>query len=238
MSKKILSFFAFVFVSLLTVIGQESAVPNKPENIRVLPENFKEDYQLDKYNYEESVSLITKFKIWFFQLILDTFNIEDNKDEIIIYIIYFLKFLMYLFVSIGVYFFIKMILGKEGRWLFKRNKNEYNDPEFAIEEDIQSVNFEELIQKAVKEGDYRLAIKYQYFYLLRKLDASGVIKYDPQKTTYDYQLDLEDTQYNSIFSKAAYYYTYIWYGEFSIDAKEYQTTSNVFTQLLKPLKDE
>ena len=95
-----------------------------------------------------------------------------------------------------------------------------------------------MIQKAVSENDYRLAVKYHYFYLLRKLDAASIIKYDPQKTTYDYQLDLEGTKYNSVFSKAAYYYTYIWYGEFSIDANEYQTTSHVFTQLLKPLKDE
>ena len=236
MSKKILSFFAFVFVSLLTVIGQESAVPDKPKNIRVLPENFKEDYQSDKYNYEESVSLVTKFKIWLMEALKGLFEIDsDSAKETVQWLKYAFYFVV---IGLAVYLLIKMILGKEGRWLFKRNKKKYTDPDFAIEEDIQSVNFEDLIQKAVEDKDYRLAVKYHYFYLLRKLDESGIIKYDPQKTTYDYQLDLEGTKYNSIFSKAAYYYTYIWYGEFTIDANEYKTTSNVFIQLLKPIKDE
>jgi len=208
MSRRVLVFLMFSFISILTVVGKNTSIPNQPKEIRLLPESFKEDYQSDKYNYTESVSLLTKFKIWIVQKLKELFVL------------------------------VKMILGKDGRWLFKRNKNEYNDPEFAIEEDIQSVNFEELIQKAVKEGDYRLAIKYQYFYLLRKLDASGVIKYDPQKTTYDYQLDLEGTQYNSIFSKAAYYYTYIWYGEFTIDAEEYNKAVQTFNQLLTQTKDE
>ena len=236
MSRRVLVFLMFSLITLLTVVSQNTSIPNQPKEIRLLPENFKEDYQSDKYNYTESVSLLTKFKIWIVQKLKELFEVDnDSANEtfkVLENIFYFIV------IALAVYLLVKMILGKDGRWLFKLNKNEYNDPEFAIEEDIQSVNFEELIQKAVKEGDYRLAIKYQYFYLLRKLDASGVIKYDPQKTTYDYQLDLEGTQYNFIFSKAAYYYTYIWYGEFSIDAKEYQTTSNVFTQLLKPLKDE
>ena len=105
----------------------------------------------------------------------------------------------------------------------------------AIQEDIQSVDFKKLITAAEENNDYREATKYQYFNLLKKLDTAGYIGFDFQKTTYDYQLELEDTKFNKTFNKAAYYYTYIWYGEFEVDYNEYQTTSNVYTQILNTI---
>lgn len=236
MSRQLLTFYFICLFSLTNIVGQNMTLPNTPNEIRILPESFKDDYQSEVYNYNESVSLITKFKIWLLQKLSELF--EVNNDDAF-YVFDTIKYIFYfLVIALAVYLLAKMILGKEGRWLFKRNKTNDIDPDYAIEEDIQSVNFDELIEKALKQNDYRLAIKYHYFYLLKKLDDAAIIKYDPQKTTYDYQLSLEGTKHNSIFSKAAYYYTYIWYGEFSIDADEYQTTSNVFTQLLKTIKDE
>ena len=236
MNKKILSFFTAFLFQLFAVVSQNTPIPNQPNDIRILPENYKDNYQSSDYDYTESVSLITKFKIWFFQKLSDLFQVDNENAYDIFYTIR--NSIYFLIVGFAVFLLYKMILGKELRWFFKRKPAKNLDPDYVIDEDIQSVDFDELIANAVKQTNYRLAIKYHYFYLLKKLDEASIIKYDPQKTTYDYQLDLEGTQHNSIFSKAAYYYTYIWYGEFSIDANEYQTTSNTFTQLLKSLKDE
>ena len=236
MHKRLLAFIMFFLGPLLPIVGQNANAPNRPSEIRILPENFKEEYQSDDYNYTESVSIITKFKIWLIEKLKSLFSMGDqNAYETFNGLKYAFYFLV---IALAVYLLIKMILGKEGRWLFKRNQIKDLDPDYAINEDIQSVNFDELITKAVSENDYRLAIKYHYFYLLKKLDDAAIIKYDSQKTTYDYQLDLEGTKHNSVFNKAAYYYTYIWYGEFTIDANEYQTTSNVFSQLLNSISNE
>lgn len=236
MHKRQLLLFIFSLLSFIIAIGQHEPIPNVPNEIRILPDNFKEDYQSDEYNYTESVSLITKFKIWLLEKLKGLFDVNDaNAYETLTGLKYIFYFLV---IGLAVYLLVKMILGKEGRWLFGRNKSNDSDPDFTIDEDIQSVNFTELIAKAEATGDFRLAIKYHYFHLLKKLDDTTIIKYDSQKTTYDYQLELEGTKYSTIFSKAAYYYTYIWYGEFSIDTNEYQTTSNVFTQLLKSTRDE
>jgi len=132
---------------------------------------------------------------------------------------------------------VKMVLNKEGRWLFRRKKEKANTLEFEITENIQQVNFENLIQEAVQNKEYRLAIRYNYLLLLKKLDQYKIISYDPQKTTYDYSLDLEGTAHSKGFNKATYYYTYIWYGEFSIDAEEYTTASLVYAQILKSFKN-
>jgi len=71
---------------------------------------------------------------------------------------------------------------------------------------------------------------------LKKLDQFDVINYDAQKTTFDYQIEVEGSQYAAGFSKATYYYTYIWYGEFIIDEAVYQKTSYVYDELLKQFK--
>ena len=97
--------------------------------------------------------------------------------------------------------------------------------------------FDILIQEALQNKDYRLAVRYNYLLLLKRLDQYNIITYDSQKTTYDYSLDLEGTTYSTGFNKATYYYTYIWYGEFSIDEDEYKTASSVYAQILKSFKN-
>lgn len=129
-------------------------------------------------------------------------------------------------------------MNDEIRWIFGKKKEQSSAIEFGIEENIQQADFKTLISNAESKNNYRLAIKYYFLFVLKKLDDKNLINYDPQKTAHDYQLELEETTYTSEFNKVAYYYTYIWYGEFEIDDKEYATTSTVYVQLLKHLGHE
>lgn len=51
---------------------------------------------------------------------------------------------------------------------------------------VQSENIGELIASAVKDGDFRLAIRYYYLQLLRQLNQKELIKYEFQKTNSEY----------------------------------------------------
>ncbi|MBU2995114.1 hypothetical protein KO500_01650 [Cellulophaga baltica] len=228
--------FMFYFsIGITTVFGQEAIVPNQPEEVRVLPNSYKEDYKGATYDYVESISYVDKFNAWLKDLISNLFSI---RDENALNIIENLKILLYVLIIGGVVFLIvKMVLNKEGRWLFKRKKDAANELDYEIGENIQEVNFEALIDEALQAKDYRLAVRYNYLLVLKKLDQYNIISYDSQKTTYDYQIALEGTAYATGFNKATYYYTYIWYGEFAIDEKEYTTASTVYSQILKSFKN-
>lgn len=216
--------------------GQENTVPNTPEEVRALSNSFKEDYRGADYDYKESISWLDTFKAWLIDKISSWFRIENQGARDLLQN---LKLVFYILVILGVvYIIVKMILNKEGRWFFRRKKEEdANELSYDIGENIHEVNFEVLIAEALQNKDYRLAVRYNYLLLLKKLDDYNVISYDSQKTAYDYQMALEGTSHSKGFNKATYYYTYIWYGEFSIDEEQYKTASTVYAQILKSFKN-
>jgi hypothetical protein len=237
-NKKIafLALIMFYFlIGITVVVGQDATVPDQPDEVRVLPNSYKEDYKGSAYDYVESVSWLDTFKAWLRDVISNIFSV---KDESALTIIENLKLIFYILVIGGaVFLIVKMVLNNEGKWLFKRKKDTTDELNFEIGENIQEVNFEYLINEALQVKDYRLAVRYNYLLLLKKLDQFNIISYDSQKTSYDYQLALEGTNYATGFNKATYYYTYIWYGEFSIDEIEYVKASTVYSQILKSFKN-
>lgn len=218
-----------------SALGQDYGVADVPEEIRVLPNSFKENYNSEAYNYVESISFLDKVQAWIIDKIINWFSITGSSATTLWQN---LSFLFYVLVILGVvYFIIKIILNKEGRWLFKRKTEEVNDLSYDIGEHIREVNFDTLIAESVARKDYRSAIRYSYLLVLKRLDQFEIITYDAQKTAYDYQTELEGSIYGIGFNKATYYYTYIWYGEFEIDEEGYKNMSTVYAQLLKQFKD-
>lgn len=101
--------------------------------------------------------------------------------------------------------------------LFARNKKQAVVVEEASEEDIAGKPLEQLIDKAIKAKDYRLAIRYLYLHTLETLGEKQLISLAPQKTNYQYLRELGDKPYSSNFSKLTLQYEYVWYGEFKLD---------------------
>lgn len=219
-------------LTLSTLYAQNSAeVPEQPEEIRQLPDSFKEEYTGKAYDYVETTSWFTRVQRWLLERMVSMFNIDSTGAANVLGI---LKIIFYSLIILGVmYLIIRIILNKEIRWIFRKNREKNNTLSFEIAENIQEVDFDSLITEAVSKKDFRAAIRYYYLFLLKKLDQFDVIHFDVQKTTYDYQMEVAGSKYASGFNKAAHYYTYIWYGEFLIDEETYGATSNVYQQLIK-----
>ncbi len=230
----LLSSFLWGYIGL--VYGQNGQTGERPERIRKLPIDFKQKYQGDDYNYKESISFWEKANAWLIDKIGSWFSINGSRASTIFENI---KFIFYVLVILGVvYIIVKIILNNEGHWIFKRNKEEKESLSYEIGEDIQEIDFNALIHKAIKNNDFRMAIRYHYLLLLKQLDYNKVITFENQKTAYDYELELDGTKYSVGFSKATYYYTYIWYGGFYIDENEYASTSSTFSKLIQQFANE
>lgn len=221
-------------LGIVTTNAQEKQVPDVPKEIKVLPNTFKEEYTGKAYDYVETTSSLARLNNWFRDMLSSLFSVESESAGNI------LKVLQYLFwilvIVFVIYLIVKIILEKEVRWIFRRNKEENQSLNFDVGENISEVDFNTLISDSVSNKDYRSAIRYYYLLLLKKLDQFDVIEYDAQKTSFDYQTEVEGSKYAAGFSKATYYYTYIWYGEFKIDEDEYEKTSFVYDELLKKFK--
>ncbi len=233
-SKKHWLLVVFYFGALVLTFAQDKVVPDAPDEVEVLSSSFKDGYTGAAFDYVETTSFLERLSNWFRDVISSLFNVQSQSASQIINV---LKKIFWFAVILGViYLIVKIILKKEIRWIFKRNKEKKQNLNFEIGENISEVDFNALISEAATNKDYRSAIRYYYLFLLKKLDQFNVIEYDPQKTSFDYQNEVQESKYNSDFSKATYYYTYIWYGEFAIDENEYKQTSSVFDELLKQVK--
>lgn len=200
---------------------------------RSIPKNYKENYTGKEYNYtEQDPTFLEKFKLWLSEMLynlLKDYKINNNS-------IYYLKMSFYFFVIIvAVYVIAKMFFYKEGNWFF-RKKQENNNLTYQNEvEIIETANFELLIKKATQQEDYRLAVKYGYFWILQKLSEKEIIELSNLKTNADYQLEIHNTNYSQQFKIVSYYYNYIWYGKFAIDKIAYQKVENIYSELLNNL---
>ncbi|WP_340154808.1 hypothetical protein [uncultured Winogradskyella sp.] len=102
-----------------------------------------------------------------------------------------------------------------------------------VEENIEQIDFENLISKALKEQNYRLATRYLYLKSLKSLANKQVIEWHYEKTNSDYLNEIKDCQLKTLFKRVSYIYDYVWYGEFPIDEESFNKNKADFNQLIK-----
>lgn len=95
---------------------------------------------------------------------------------------------------------------------------------------LADTDYSTLIAKAVSTGNYRMAVRYQYLQTLQRLAAKGLIEFAPEKTNYQYVLELSGKPYKNAFASVTLHYEYVWYGEFEIDANIYEMVQTKFKQ--------
>ncbi|MBO9618657.1 MAG: hypothetical protein J7539_06420 [Niabella sp.] len=109
-------------------------------------------------------------------------------------------------------------------------------PAADADKDIFSINYAVELRKALEQGNYRLAIRLQYLELLKILSEKQLIHFKPDKTNFDYLLQLRSSGYYDDFFAATRNYEYSWYGLFDITEPLYQKINNPFLQLKQKIK--
>lgn len=226
--------FLFACFLLITapLFALNDSIPKMEKIARVIPKNFKENYLGKEYVYQkQDPSWLLEFKMWLAQKLLSFFSyINYDKG------FYHLKILFYVLITLlAIYIIARMIFYKEGTWIFKQKRDNNT---LVYKDDIETIevsNFELLIEKALSENNYRLAVRFFYLWTLQKLAKKEVIELSNIKTNADYQLELEGTPLYDSFHQLSYYYTYVWYGEFTIDQLSFDTIANNYQQFLKEI---
>jgi hypothetical protein len=133
------------------------------------------------------------------------------------------------------YAVFRVVIGERGGIFARKSKKETSDTEESNEEDISETNWEQLLQKAAKDGDLRLAVRYSYMWLLQVLQHSRLIEYRNDKTNYEYYSELADSPYKTQFRQLSRQYEYTWYGGFGISQESYDEYIAQFYRLQKQL---
>lgn len=133
-----------------------------------------------------------------------------------------------------VYLFIRLNPGKAIL------KNQYSPKVQLSEEEeiIRQKDIPSLIEEALTHQDYRLAVRYDYLLILKKLSDQNLIDYQYDKTNTEYRKEINAPELEEKFAHLSRLYDFIWYGNFSVNRKQYTQAEVEFKSMQTQLNDQ
>jgi hypothetical protein len=221
----------------------ENAPPPSPSMSRFYQDvkfrdNFKKKYKSSDFQYEKK-ELKTKntfwdnFKAWLARFIQSLFKVDQYKAQ---------KYLNNTFETVGVvafllllFFIIKAFLKHKGIFLFQRKDKILAYTATEVEE-FGTFNFEQAILDAYSANDKRNCIRLCFLYLLQKYRNAKLIEWHPEKTNYQYYLELKNPETKQKFKALVKIFDAIWYGNYTISEEMFQRAYTTFKQSIDALK--
>ena len=100
---------------------------------------------------------------------------------------------------------------------------------------IEALDLDALVEEALREGNYRLAVRYRFLKILKLLSQKELIEWHFEKTNMDYLGEITHGPLQQEFRKASYLFENIWYGLQPIDEKGYHKVGHRFDSLNKSI---
>lgn len=217
--------------SFLAVSAQETTKEIAIDTVRIVKKQFNEEnitnYKNDTaFEYEiekEGPSLYNQFSDWINRILRKFFSwfFDDIETPVGLAMVFF-RILPYLIAAFVLYLIINFFLKINSKNIFNGQTNKQVVQIANEEELLHSKDLPALIAKAIKEENYRLAIRYQYVLLLQKLSNKELIIWEQQKTNEDYIKELAPKNIHTEFEIVTRFYDFVWYGNFEINNAEYQ----------------
>jgi hypothetical protein len=141
-----------------------------------------------------------------------------------------LKVILFVLVILAVLFVVYTVFSN-GQWNFKNLFKREPKPEQNILPDqvTEFKAWELALHEALRIPDYRLAVRIHYLNCLQELHEKGKIRFEIEKTNWDYIHELSNG-HKKEFIVLTKYFEYIWYGEFSLDEARYLELKQRFKQ--------
>lgn len=250
MNKLILFFFFLLCVPAIAqdslAVAKNNAVQLSEKDIKIdnsqikslkFSPNFVKKYKSNDFMYEVKVSekgLWDRFLEWLGFWFRKTFGLSNKVSGE--YVDTTLKWIAVIIIVFVIYMIVKLILNKEGKWIFGKSTTKKLLKYDEIEQNLKNVNFEKLIKDTLKSGEKRLAIRYYYLWLLKKMSEKEIIDWNPEKTNSDYFYEIKNEKLKNDFGYVSYLYNYIWYGEFNLDDTTFEKAQNTFEKMLKSIQ--
>lgn len=112
-----------------------------------------------------------------------------------------------------------------------------DDLEITTQEDLQRIDFQQSIQRALRKENYRLAVRFYYLWIIQQLSDDGLITFSKDKTNHAYVREL--AQSNSIssglttgFKNCTRLYEYVWFGNFDVNKRRFEEIESQFSFIL------
>jgi len=198
--------------------------------VRTFNSDALQKYAKDNdFKYDEGAiggeSWWSRFWHWLWGLITRLFSSKWSGGNI------FFKIVQYLFYGAAIGFIIWAIfkiVGIDVVRLFKGRAKTVEIPYEESLENIHEINFDDEIEKAISNLNYRLAVRLLYLRSLKQLSDAQLIHWQIEKTNSAYLNELANPEQKQSFGLLTRQFEYIWYGDFFIDSSSFQNINGLF----------
>lgn len=216
-----------------------SKVDSSKNNIRSFNQKALDQYSKDPaFIYEKeksdgSLGWWDRFWTWVWHLIENLFHQEKETKSSSIPII--LKYLLLVLVIIGLVFLVIKLMGDDLANILSKKPAQVNLPYSESLENIHEITFEEEIEKALKQRNYKVAVRLLYLRSLKQLNDAKLIHWQIEKTNSTYLEELTNEEHKQFFSVLTQQFEYVWYGDFSVDHHAFERIRNLFHDFKKTI---
>jgi hypothetical protein len=194
---------------------------------RTINDDLNKKYTGEDFNYDvktgESQNLLSRFFNWIGRGLKNVFGINLSPETLKL-LEYFIYFIMG---GLVIYLLVRVLVNEKFNSIFTKKAKTVFDIDLA-EQHIESLDLDALLKTALANKDYRLAVRYQFLRVLKRLSQKDIIDWHFDKTNLDYQNEIKQQHLQSGFKEVAYLYDYIWYGEQPINEIKYNAAKQKF----------
>jgi len=199
------------------------------EKVEISKNNIQKYKQDKDFNYQiavEKENIFTRIYHWVTRLLhkvfLKVLSWFMSVDKAASFIAKIVKILPYLLIPVFIYIIFRFLLGIDLLKLNKKKNAKFPQVDLSDEARIiKEENLQQLIKNAIKDKNYRLAVRYYYLSVLKELIDYDLIEWQPDKTNKDYVLAIKNQDFYGEFRNLTFIYDYVWYGNFSPNQKDF-----------------
>ena len=133
-------------------------------------------------------------------------------------------------IGLFVYLVYRLFLSNSS-FLSRSRKNIASD--IAVIDEENASDPDSPLRNAIRNGNYRLAVRYLYLQSLQRLSEKKFIEINTNKTNYEYVMEVRRHKFANEFASLTLQYEYVWYGEYPVDEKLFEQIQGSFTQFNK-----
>ena len=134
-------------------------------------------------------------------------------------------------VAIGLFAYLVYRLFLSNSSFFSRNRKNISADIQVTAENTNDPDV--MLRNAVRNGNYRLAVRYLYLQALLRLSERKFIEINANKTNYEYVNEVRKHKFANEFASLTLQYEYVWYGEYPVDQKLFEQIQEGFIQFNK-----
>jgi len=122
-------------------------------------------------------------------------------------------------ISLLAFLVFKLFLSNSSLFAGSRKNNSVQ--KIAVDEESPE-NPGALVEQAVRNGNYRFAVRYLYLQTLMNLAMKNYVQAGSEKTNFQYVQELLNQPFVNEFSSLTLQYEYAWYGEYNLDGELFE----------------